>query len=227
MEALVTQTPNTVWGIGGAYLCLIAIVLSASALLALHIKSPEFAPSWRMVSEYANGEHKWLLSLFFLGWAVSSLALIWGLLPLWGTTLGKASLLFLALASVGQLMGMAFDINHPLHGVAAMIGIPAICISAVVVTWAITEHGGIAAPPAWTAHLPWISFVLILAALFVFFSSLKSAGVDLSGKAPLTELPEGVLGYVGWANRLLILACYLWAGLTAILLLQAVKSAPI
>ena len=38
------------------------------------------------------------------------------------STLGKVGLGVLILAGVGQVMGGLFDINHPLHGPAAMIG---------------------------------------------------------------------------------------------------------
>lgn len=53
-----------------------AIAASAMALVALHVASPEYAPSWRMVSAYANGKHGWLLTTVFLTWAPGSLALL-------------------------------------------------------------------------------------------------------------------------------------------------------
>ena len=40
-----------------------------------------------------------------------SLALLWALWPLAATTLGKAGLIFLFLAALGQVIGGAFDIN--------------------------------------------------------------------------------------------------------------------
>jgi hypothetical protein len=222
MDTAITHSAITSWGAAGAYLALAGIALSAIALVALHVASPEFSPSWRMVSEYANGEQKWLLTLVFLGWAIGSLGLLLALMPLWSTTLGKFALVFLALAAVGQLMGMAFDINHPLHGAAAFVGIPSLCAAAVLVTMAMGQHG-IEPPPMWTAQLPWISFVLMAATLFLFFSSLSAAGVQMTG-TPLTELPPGVHGYVGVANRLLFAACYLWAGWAAFSVLHANKA---
>ena len=95
--------------------------------MLLHVLSPEFAPSWRMVSEYANGQYRWLLTLVFSAWALSSFALLAALWPASATTLGKVGLLFLLLAGIGQAMGALFDVNHPLHGAAAMIGIPSLC----------------------------------------------------------------------------------------------------
>ncbi|HZO56645.1 MAG TPA: DUF998 domain-containing protein [Bryobacteraceae bacterium] len=201
-----------------------ATVVSLATLLLLHALSPEFAPSWRMVSEYANGRYPWLLTLVFFGWAVSSFALIPALWPLSTTTLGKVGLVFLALAGVGQTMGGLFDINHKLHGPAALIGIPSLCIAAVLVTMALSRRAGVAAPPVWSAHLPWISFALMLGAFAMFVSALKSAGVDVTAQAtPLSQLPEGVSGYVGWANRLLFASTYLWVTLAALSVLRGVR----
>lgn len=204
-----------------AYLALGATAVSGSALLLLHWLSPEFAPSWRMVSEYANGRVPWLLTVVFVGWAISSFALLAALWPLSASTLGKAGLLFLVLAGVGQTMGALFDINHPLHGPAAMIGIPSLCVAAVLLTNAMSRHAGIAAPPAWSAHLPWISFALMLGAFALFISSLRAAGVDMSAQnGPLAALPAGVSGYLGWANRLLFAATYLWVVLASLSVLK-------
>lgn len=44
-------------------------------LAALHVLSPEFSPSWRMISEYALGHYGWMLSLMFLCSGVSCWAL--------------------------------------------------------------------------------------------------------------------------------------------------------
>ncbi len=194
-----------------------AIAVSLAALLLLHVLSPEFAWSWRMVSEYANGRYSWLLTVVFLSWAAGSFTLIWALWPLAATALGKAGLIFLLLAGIGQVMGGAFDINHKLHGPAAIVGIPSLCIAAVLVTVAMAQNGDIAPPPLWSAHLPWIGFALMLGAFALFLSALTRAGVDLSGQTgPLAELPAGVSGYVGWANRLIFASAYLWVVLAAL-----------
>jgi hypothetical protein len=222
METMTNLNGPAGWVPPAASLALVATAVSAAALVLLHALSPEFAPSWRMVSEYANGRSSWVLTLVFVGWAIGSFALAAALWPLSATTLGKAGLLFLMLAGIGQLMGGMFDINHRLHGPAAMIGIPSLCVAAVLVTMALSRRVGVDAPPLWSAHLPWISFVLMIGALALFFSSLKAAGVDMSAQTqPLTELPEGVAGYVGWANRLLFAASYLWTVFASLSVLKA------
>ena len=222
METIAHQTQQAGWLAPAAWLSLAATAVSCAALLMLHLASPEFQPSWRMVSEYANGRHKWLLTAVFIAWAVSSFALIAALWPLRATTLGMIGLVFLFLGGIGQTMGALFDINHKLHGPAAMIGIPSLCIAVVLITLALARRSDISAPPVWSAHLPWITFALMISAFMLFFASLKAAGVDMSSQSgPLKELPTGVSGYVGWANRLLFAASYLWAALTSIAVIQA------
>ena len=217
MEQAAGHAVTAGWSATAAGIAIAGIAVSLAALALLHVLSPEYAWSWRMVSEYANGRHAWLLTAVFLGWAVGSVALLWALRPLGDSTLGKAGLVFLLLAGIGQVMGAAFDIDHKLHGPAAIIGIPSLCIAAVLVTMAMSRHPGVVAPPLWTAHLPWISFALMIGAFALFFSALGRAGVDLSGQAgPLAELPPGVTGYVGWANRLIFASSYLWVVLAAL-----------
>lgn len=209
------------WSIRWAYLALTATAASAAALIFLHLLSPELEPSWRMVSEYANGRHGWLLTIMFFAWAAGSFALAGALWPLSQSTLGLVGLGLLCLAGLGQVMGGLFDINHKLHGPAAMIGIPALCAAAVVLTLALARQGGTVAPPLWSAHLPWLSFVAMLGALFLLFSALKGAGVDMAAQTgPLQALPAGVSGYVGFANRALFLTSYLWVALTALAVLR-------
>ena len=221
MDIVANHSGAGTWVAPAATIAIGAVIASLAALLVLHVLSPEFAPSWRMVSEYANGRYAWVLTLVFVGWAISSFALIPALWPLSATTLGKVGLAFLALAGVGQTMGALFDINHKLHGPAAMIGIPSLCIAAVLITMALARRGDVVAPPVWSAHLPWISFALMIGAFAMFISALKSAGVDVSAQTgPLSQLPEGVSGYVGWANRLLFAATYLWAALAALAVMK-------
>ena len=102
-------------------------------LVALHILSPGFAPSWRMVSEYANGAYGWVLSLMFIFWALSSWMLA---VTIWSevvTTAGKVGLYFLVASGVGEAMAAVFDINHNLHGLAGLIGIGSLPIAAMLI----------------------------------------------------------------------------------------------
>ena len=224
MDTFVEQTQAVGWVAPAAWTAILATLVSAAALLGLHVVSPELAPSWRMVSEYANGRYPGLLTLTFLAWALASFALIAALWPLHQTLPGEFGLALLLLAGVGQTMGGLFDINHKLHGPAAMVGIPALCAACVLVTSAMARRTDIAAPPLWSAHLPWIAFVAMIIALMLFFGALKAAGLEMSREAaPLTALPAGVSGTVGWANRLLFAASYLWVILASLRVLHAAR----
>ena len=203
-------------------IALVATGIAFLSLMLLHVLSPEFQPSWRMVSEYANGHHGWLLSMMFAAWGLGSLALARALGPSGSGGLGRVGVAFLVLAGIGEMMAAVFDINHPLHGLAAMIGIPSLPIAALLITRARRRADHATAPPAWAAHLTWISFVLMGLAMAAFMGSLSGAGVDLSTQTgPLAALPTGVTSFVGWANRLLVLAYLAWVALAALPIVRA------
>lgn len=223
MDTFGTEAAPTHWIAAAAVAALVATAISVIALVALHVVSPEFQPSWRMVSEYANGRHRWILTVMFLGWAAGSFLCAVALWPLSATTLGTFALAFMILAGIGQTMGGLFDINHTLHGLAFGIGVPSLCIAAVLGTVAMARRTDIDAPPTWSAHLPWISFVVLLVTLALFFAALKGAGVDVAAlkTEPLETLPEGVSAYLGYANRLLFAASYTWTALAALAAIKA------
>jgi hypothetical protein len=200
---------------GAANLAVLATLVSLLALLSLHVLSSEFDPSWRMVSEYANGRHRWVLTLVFFSWAVSTFALFVALSPLAATWLGVLGLGFLVLAGVGQLMGGLFDVNHKLHGAAFAIGIPSLVIAAILLTMAGRRTG--LDLPLWAAALPLLSVVLMAASMMMLFSSLKASGIEMAaGAQPLDVLPVDAIAWNGWANRLVFAAYYGWVVLAAL-----------
>ena len=203
-----------------ASLAIAATGLSLVALLVLHLLSPEFQPSWRMVSEYANGRHGWLLSLMFATWGIGSLALAVALAPHATGWMGRLGLLFLVLAGTGEIMAAVFDINHRLHGPAAAIGMPSLPVAAVLLTLALRRVEA-AEPPAWSMHLTWLAIVAMGVGMMLFMRALAQAGVDLSAQTrPLAELPSGVTPFVGWANRFVVVAYGVWVLAAAIALLR-------
>jgi hypothetical protein len=193
----------------------LAIVAAGAALLllaGLHILSPEFDPSWRVVSEYANGRYGWLLSLMFASWAVSSFALAFAIRSRVRTRGGRIGLGFLVLAGVGQAMAAVFDINHPLHDLAGVLGIGGLPVAAMLISVSlIRTKPWFASRKAllWTANLTWVSVVLMAATFAIMIATYLSAGGDMTAKV-VTALPPGVLGLVGWTNRLLIVAYCAW-----------------
>ena len=192
----------------------ISFVASAACLAllaALHILSPEFDPSWRMVSEYANGQYGWVLSLMFASWAVSSWALAFAIRSQIRTRGGKIGLVFLIAAGIGEAMASVFDINHPLHSLAAMIGILSLPVAAMLISVSLGRtQAWSAAKKAllWTANLTWVSVILMAATFIILIVTYAQAGGEMT--AEVTVLPPGVIALVGWANRLLIVVYCVW-----------------
>jgi hypothetical protein len=149
----------------------------------------------------------------FLTWAIGAWTLAYALRHEVATVGGKIGLFFLVLAGVGEAMAAIFDVQHSLHGLAAMIGMPSLPIAAILISISLkkNESWGVARKKIMlTTHLTWISIVLMTITVMILFDGFKKAGVDMSsGKAPET-LPEGVIALAGWANRILIICYCLW-----------------
>lgn len=189
----------------------IAALLS---LLALHIVSPEFQPSWRMVSEYALGEHKWLITTFFLAWGISSLLLAFSLWPTVETGWARVGVLLLAVSGVGELMGGLFDLNHAGHGLAALLGVPTLPIAALLLAYhLVTLHGWIDNRGMFLllSHSTWISLVLMAVAMGVMMAGFKAAGLPMGPGLPAPDrVPDGVIALAGYANRWLVVCYIAW-----------------
>lgn len=198
-----------------AILAAVMAIVTLLLLALLHVLSPEFDPSWRMVSEYANGRYGWVLALMFVCWAVSTWSLAVALYPLAGTWPAKLGIGVLVIAGIGEAMAAAFDINHPLHMHAAILGMNGLPIAALLVgiSFARAGHWGASRRMMlWLSNLPWISIVLMAIAMGLFFSSLSGAGVVIGPDSkPLAALPPGVVAFGGWTNRLLIVVFCAWA----------------
>lgn len=195
-----------------AHLALYSGILSLLCLTALHFVSPEYKMSWRMISEYALGKHKWLLSLFFFFWAISSVSLS---LLLWNIIQDKWAVfgvILLFISGIGAFMGGLFDVKHRLHGFSFLLGVPTLPIAALLISYSIIDV------PGWSnhqnsiiplAHLPWLSMVLMAVSMKLLFTGFKKAGLPMGPEAePPKVLPSGIIGINGYANRFLVL-CYI------------------
>jgi hypothetical membrane protein len=200
----------------------LAIIMTAATILllaSLHVLSPEFAPSWRMVSEYAFGRYGWVLSLMFLSWAVSSWTLAVALWSQIETKAGKAGWCLLVIAGIGEAMASVFDVNHPLgHGIAGLLGVIGFPIAALLLSVSLGHNRawhGARKPLLWIANLSWISVVLLILTLALMTIQVARAmGGHLPQHAP-KSLPPGVVGLDGYANRLVVFSNCLWVFLAA------------
>lgn len=203
MSTIVSKDKATGWfNIGttraAAQVSLASAAVSLVSLAALHFLSPEFEPSWRMVSEYALGRYGWVLLLMFLAWALSCVALFVAIRPQVKTLAGRIGLGFLLVAAAGMTLGGLFDVHHDLHGLAAMIGMPSLPIAAMLISLSLARTplwSPIRRSLLWTANLTWISLVLMTVGVFTGFSGTG-------------EVHPGA--WFGFANRLLIISYNVW-----------------
>ena len=180
-------------------------------MLVLHVLSPEFSPSWRMVSEYALGQSAWVLSLMFISWAVSSWTLFFALKPHVKTRAGKVGVAILVVVGVGQFMASIFSVkDEAMHGVAGLLGLPTLPVAALLITYSLKRTYSLKSSKRLIrlAHLTWIVFILLAVSVMIFINGLQNAGVKQG--TPITELPNGVISFHGWINRALIIVYCLW-----------------
>lgn len=197
-----------------AWTALVTAIATVLLLASLHVLNPEFAPSWRMVSEYAFGHYAWVLSLMFLSWGISSWALVvalWSQVPTRG---GKFGLWILSVAGLGEAMASVFDIRHEAgHGIAGLLGVIGFPIAAVLLSISLGRSDtwrGIRRALLWLANLNWISVALLVLTLAIMTMQVARAyGGHLPQHAP-KALPPGVLALDGWADRLIILSNCAW-----------------
>lgn len=202
MEKVIAREGTTLTVDGKSQAARVSMAAGATSLLslaALHVLSPEFDPSWRMVSEYALGRYEWVLALMFVSQAVSSIALFFAIKAQIRTVGGKIGLFFLLAAGLGLSLAAIFDWTNPLHGLAAMIGIPSQTIAALVLSVSLSRRqpGVFSRKPLLaTASLVWIS--LIVMQILLFTGLARTGG----------QFGPDVL--VGWPNRILVAAYCAW-----------------
>jgi hypothetical protein len=197
-----------------AWLAIGLTVMTVVQLTVLHFASPEFDPSWRMVSEYANGRYPWLLSLMFLSWGPGTWALAAAIRPYVAGRAGRAGLIFLVIAGLGEVMAAVFDINQDLgHGIAGLFGVLGLPVAAVLVTRALPRDGSWASarrPLTGLAVLTWLAVASLVATMILMTIQVVQAyGGRLPDVAPAT-LPAGVFRLVGWADRLIVVSNCVW-----------------
>ncbi|RIL08091.1 MAG: hypothetical protein DCC71_00405 [Proteobacteria bacterium] len=186
-----------------------AAIAVALVVLALHALEPALAPSWRFVSEYANGRHGWLMQCAFGIWAAGCAALAFALRREARGGLGRSGIAVLALVAAALVVAGVFPQDPVtatpdqatrsgrLHALASMVGIPGIPIAALLLApglrRAFAARG--ASAVRWTTHATWIS----LAAMAAYLAwAVPRAG----GFGP------GV--WAGWMNRVVIASYLAW-----------------
>lgn len=189
-------------------LIIISAALAIFCLLILHFTSPEFKPSWRMISEYALGKHKWLITAFFLLWGLSSFLLsvkLWDNVSGFWATLG---VVLLFISGIGEIMGGLFDVKHKLHGLSFGLGVPTLPAASLIISYHMCGAKENCGMLLLSAHSTWLSLILMAFSMIVMMSGFKKAGMPMGPDSePPTHVPNGVIALAGYANRFLVV-CY-------------------
>lgn len=201
-------------------LSIIAGAASLLSLLGLHFTSPEFKPSWRMVSEYALGKHEWLLMAFFFLWGASSIFLALALVQVVSGVWAYIGTALLLISGIGAICGGLFNVNHKKHGLAFALGVPTLPVAALLLNYHLLNTNVISEKNTlYAAHATWLSVILMAVAMMMMFAGFKKAGVTWDKDSPPpTEVPKGVIALGGYANRLLVFCFIFWVMVIAYLI---------
>ena len=196
------------------YLIFLLGGISLLSMVILHIVSPEFDPSWRMISEYALGKNKWLISIFFLFWGLATMLTAGLLLQIVESFWAKLGSVLVLISGIGAIMGGLFDVKHKLHGLSFMLGVPTLPIGALMVSYHLATIPGWENHKSlllWSAHSLWMSVVLMAVTMMILFSGFKKHNIQMGPNVePPKSLPSDVIKLSGYANRLLVLSDIFW-----------------
>src|ERR1700687_3751598 len=187
--------------------------LSSSVLLAvLHVIKPELDPSWRFVSEYADGSYGWVMMLSFFSLALSCAALFVAVRSQIETTGGKIGLGALLIVAPSLSVAGVFTADPitaskddltthgHLHALSAMVGIPGFPIAALLISWSLARRNqassAVRRSLIWSALLTWVS----VTAMFVYMAVALPNHGGKFGPGLLT----------GWLNRFVVVTYCVW-----------------
>jgi len=167
-----------------------------------------------MISEYALGKYKWLITAFFYLWGIASIILSTLLWSEVSSTWGKIGVILVLISGIGAFMGGLFDLKHKNHGLSFMLGTPTLPIGALIICYhlmSMDKWQNYEKPIFYSTHSLWISFILMALSMVVLMSGYKKTGLPMGpGVEPPKALPKGVIGVNGYFNRLLVLCYILW-----------------
>jgi hypothetical protein len=168
-----------------AYAALSGTACFVLAFLALHFVQPELSPLNEAMSYYVHGTHGWLVTVALLAVGFGSLALTIGFARFVDGRTARIGLVFLAVWSIGAILGGAFSAdpsgnwNRPpsfsgaIHGIAAIIAITAFPPTAVLIAGSLRRNsqtgrvGYLASVLAVTSAVSFVAFFGSLVPVFV------------------------------------------------------------
>jgi len=193
-----------------AVTALVAGGITVGLIAILHVLEPEYAPSWRMISEYSLGRYGWVMRLAFGTMAIGLAATCVALWPFGGAwTLGLAAV---ALGALGAAFIDADPIMTP-HAQATPVGRAHTVLGGVLLAGfppaALCAGVGVVTVLGWALA---IASVVPFAGLVWFLIAARPA----HGEGGSPEIR------IGWPDRFCLLAYLAWVVLAAIGVLSVV-----
>lgn len=192
------------------YAALILTPLFLVLLALLHFLEPEFAPSWRMISEYELGRFGWVMQVAFIVLAIATIGAFLAVRPHIQTFGGKVGLGLLLVAAVGLILGASF-ITDPItidpangttsgawHNVGGSLMILPTPFTAVFVSWSLARRNknwkASGRSLLWPTILIWVTII--------WFFAVVASGAEAATAGP--DVP------MGWPNRAFMAAYCYW-----------------
>jgi hypothetical protein len=183
--------------------------LALMVLAVVHVLKRDLDPSRTMISRYALGPYGWLMALCFASWAAASALLFVALATRASSSLDRVGQSLLLAASVGLAMAARFPMDPvgtprremsfsgKMHGMAFLVGVPALVLAASILSLSLARHGSHAAMP----------LLLLTATIWLSLISMIAIGAMVGPHhGPNPQVPW----LFGWVNRLLMVGYSLW-----------------
>ena len=183
--------------------------LALMVLAVVHVLKRDLDPSRTMISRYALGPYGWLMALCFASWAAASALLFVALATHASSSLDRVGQSLLLAASVGLAMAARFPMDPvgtprremsfsgKMHGIAFLVGVPALVLAASILSLSLARHGSHAAMP----------LLLLTATIWLSLIPMIAIGAMVGpDHGPNPQVPR----LFGWVNRLLMVGYSLW-----------------
>lgn len=190
-------------------------LLAMLCLAILHVLRPDLDPTRRMISEYALGDHGWLMTLCFASYAVAGAGLTVALIGKPSSERGIffwLGLLCLIAAAAGPALAAVFHtdpgstppqlMTHSgkMHGLSFMIGVPGELFAMLLLTLFMHRRAPWGHDSLLTAltTVAWVSAITLAAAIALIMGQHRADP-----------------GIIGLANRAFMIAYGLWLAVAA------------
>jgi len=183
--------------------------LALMVLAVVHVLKRDLDPSRTMISRYALGPYGWLMALCFASWAAASALLFVALATHASSSLDRVGQSLLLATSVGLAMAARFPMDPvgtprremsfsgKMHGIAFLVGVPALVLAASILSLSLARHGSHAAMP----------LLLLTATIWLSLIPMIAIGAMVGpDHGPNPQVPR----LFGWVNRLLMVGYSLW-----------------